>query len=101
MRPLTLSQIEYIECFVRDNKEDEPPRLLARDIENTKTKYFEMRDNGIIHSYCVAATNPNGFAMYNLYKSSDNTIYLFTTYLETLSSYFRVTDEWINTLKGV
>ena len=50
MRPLTLSQIEYIECFVRDNKEDEPPRLLARDIENTKTKYFEMRDNGIIHS---------------------------------------------------
>ena len=99
MRHLTSAQIEYIENFVRDNEEDEPPRLLARDVENTKTKYFEMRDNGRIHSYCVAATNPNGFAMYNLYKSSDNVIYLFTTYVETLSSYYKVTDEWISTLK--
>jgi hypothetical protein len=101
MRPLTCEQIEYIEAFVSDNDEDEPPRLLARDIENTKTKYFEMRDNGRPHSYCVAATNPNGFAMYNLYKSSDNVIYLFTTYVETLSSYYKVTNDWISSLKGM
>jgi len=101
MRPLTCAQIDYIEAFVRDNEEDEPPRLLARDIKNTKTKYFEMRVNGPLHSYCVAATNPNGFAMYNLYKSSDDTIYLFTTYVETLSSYYKVTNDWISSLKGM
>ena len=99
MRPLTSLQIEYIENFVRDNEEDEPPRLLARDVENTKTKYIHIKEHGIPHTYCVAATNPNGFAMYNLFKSSDNTIYLFTTYVETLSSYYKVTDEWISSLK--
>ena len=101
MRPLTRSQIEYIESFVRDNEEDEPPRLLARDVENTKNKYIQIKDSGVPHTYYVAASNPNGFAMYNLYKSSDNIIYLFTTYVETLSSYFRVTEDWITTLKGV
>lgn len=99
MRHLTSAQIEYIESFVRDNEEDEPPRLLARDVENTKNKYIQIKDRGVPHSYCVAATNPNGFAMYNLYKSSDDTIYLFTTYVETLSSYFRVTHDWISSLK--
>jgi hypothetical protein len=99
MRPLTSSQIEYIECFVCDNEEDEPPRLLSRDIENTKNKYFDIRDNCLPHSYYVTATNINGFTMYNLYKSRDNTIYLFTSHVEKLSSYYRVTDEWINNLQ--
>ena len=98
MRPLTDSQIQYIEEFVRDNHEDDAPRLLLRDIENTKTKYCDMRDNGAPYSYCVAATNPNGFTMYNLYKSSDNIIYLFTSYVDKLSCYYKVTDEWINNL---
>jgi hypothetical protein len=99
MRALTCSQIKYIESFVRDNEEDEPPRLLARDVENTKNKYIQIKDRGVPHTYYVAASNPNGFAMYNLYKSFDNTIYIFTTYVETLSSYYKVTDEWISNLK--
>jgi hypothetical protein len=101
MRALTSSQIEYIEGFVRDNEEDAAPRLLARDIENTKTKYTYIKDHCVPYTYCVAATNPNGFAMYNLYKSSDNVIYLFTSYIDTLSSYYKVTDDWIISLKGV
>lgn len=98
MRPLNESQIVFIESFVRENDEGEPPNLLIRDIENTKAKYVIIRDTGAPYDYYIAGTNPNGFTMYNLYRSSDNTIYLFTTYVDRLSAYYKVNEDWINTL---
>jgi hypothetical protein len=99
MRPLNESQIAFIESFVRNNTEEcEPPNILMRDIENTKNKYAVIRDTGAPYDYYIAGTNPNGFTMYNLYRSSDNTIYLFTTYVDRLSAYYKVKEGWIDNL---
>lgn len=98
MRPLNENQIAFIESFVCNNDENEPPNILMRDIENTKAKYAVIRDTGVPYDYYIAGTNPNGFTMYNLYRSSDNTIYLFTTYVDRLSAYYKVKEGWIDNL---
>ena len=97
MRPLTATQIENIETFIANHEPCQPPALAARDIENAKKKYTEIKDKPP-HTYYVAGHNTNGFTMYNLYKSTDNTIYICTTYIERLGAYYKVEEEWIEKL---
>jgi hypothetical protein len=95
MRPLTTTQIENIETFITNNESCHPPSLAERDIENTKLRYIEIKDQPP-HTYYVAGHNANGFTMY---KSTDNTIYIFTTYIETLAAYYKVDEDWIKKLE--
>lgn len=98
MRPLTATQIENIETFITNHEPCQSPCLSMRDVENTKKRYAEIKDQPP-HTYYVAGHNANGFTMYNLYKSADNTVYICTTYIETLSAYYAVDEEWIEKLE--
>jgi len=97
MRSLTATQIENIETFIANREPCQPPCLSMRDVENAKKRYAEIKDQPP-HTYYVAGHNANGFTMYNLYKSTDNTIYICTTYIETLSAYYKVEEGWIDKL---
>ena len=98
MRSLTTNQITNIETFIANHEPCHPPSLSARDIENTKLKYAEIKDKPP-HTYYVAGHNANGFTMYNLYKSADHTVYICTTYIETLSAYYKVEEDWVEQLE--
>ena len=99
MIPLTEVQINTIQSFIKENEPGEPPVILSRDVENIKDKYISII-KADLHSYVIAGSNPNGFRMYTMYKSIDNNIYIFTSHIEKLTSYFIVTEEWINNLES-
>lgn len=95
MRPLTETQIANIEAFIADNEASPPPCLSERDVPNTKTRYAELKDQPP-HTYYMAGHNANGFTMFTLYKSTDHTIYILTSYIQTLGAYYKVEEDWIS-----
>ena len=92
MSQLTVNQVNAIESFVATNEAGTLPDI---DMENVRKNYKEIQTQPIHTSYLIDY-NSETYTMYHMYKSTDNTIYIFTTrnrinsYTDTLLSYCKI-----------
>ena len=92
MPPLTMNQVNTIELFIATNEAGTLPDI---DMENARKMYKEIQ-NQPMHTRYLIDYSSETYIMYHMYKSTDNTVYIFTSrnrinsYTDALLSYCKM-----------
>jgi hypothetical protein len=94
--PITEEQITVLDTFISNNEPDPNDKdfhgLSICDLENGKNEYKILREKKG-PEYEIFGSNAMGYNCYSLYKSRQNTIYVFTVYMQSPQSYYIIEDE--------